>query len=402
MTTALLPYRHSEWDRVQRLALIAGVAGLALFVLGSLFAWHNTALIFRSYLVAWTFWLGISLGSLAVLMMHYLVRGTWGLVLRRTLEAGMLTLPFMAVTFVPIAFGLPQLYGWVRSNDPTLAEKQAYFLNVPFFLFRAIIYFAVWLLLVFVLERWSKQQDATPDTTPTLRMRMLGGPGLVLYGLTITFASIDWVMSLEPHFYSSIYGLIFAMGQVLSAFSFTIVAVLVLADVPPLSRVVIPDHLRDLGSLLLTWVMIWAYMEFSQLLLVWSGNLPDEVSWYVKRLQGGWQWFSLVLLLLQFALPFFLLLSNDIKKHGRTLLVVAIIVLAMRWFDMFWMIVPAHLDAEDVGAFSFWRHWPELLLSLVGVVGLGGAWLAFFLWQLQRRPLLPIHDPDLQEVMEHA
>ncbi|HEV3143391.1 MAG TPA: hypothetical protein VGZ47_05835, partial [Gemmataceae bacterium] len=357
MTTAVPPYRHLEWDRAQRLAFAVGIGGLVLFFLGSLLTWGHWAVTFRSYLVAWTFWLGIALGCLAVLMLHYLVRGTWGIVLRRMLEAGMLTLPLLFVTFLPIAFGLPLLYSWVRSNDPALSEKQMYYLNAPFFLIRAIIYFAVWFVLAIIFGRLSRRQDETPQPVPTLRMRLLSGPGLILYGITITFASIDWVMSLEPHFYSSIYPLIFSMGQVLSAFAFTIAAVIVLADVPPLNRIVIPDHLRDLGSLLLTFVMIWAYMEFSQLLIVWSGNLPEEVSWYVKRLQGGWQWFALVLLLFQFVLPFLLLLSSDIKKNGRTLLVVAIVVLVMRWFDMFWMIVPAHIDAEESTSMSFWRHW---------------------------------------------
>jgi len=402
MTTELFPYHRSEWNRVQRSAFVAGVAGLVLFCLGSLLVWNNVAVVFRAYLVAWSFWLGITLGCLAVLMIHYLVSGTWGLVLRSLLEAGMLTSPLVAVFFIPIVFGLPRLYTWVRSQDPALAEKQAFYLNVPFFLLRAVLYFSIWLTLAIVLDRWSRQQDTSAPYIPLRRNRLLSGPGLVLYGLTATFASIDWVMSLEPHFYSSIFGLIFGVGQMLSAFAFVIAAVIVLADVPPLNRVVIPDHLRDLGSLLLTFVMIWAYMGFSQLLLIWSGNLPDEVSWYVKRLQGGWQWFALVLLLFQFALPFLLLLSNDIKKHRRTLLAVAVIVLAMRWFDLFWMIVPAHIDAEELHGGGFWHHWPEVLLSLFGLVGLGGLWLAFFLWQLQRRPLLPIHDPELQEVMEHA
>jgi hypothetical protein len=388
----------ADLARWQRPALVAGAAGLALFAGGALLG--DGAAAWRAYLVAWNFWLGIALGCLAVLMLQYLTGGAWGLVLRRVLEAASRTLPLLAAAFLPVAIFLPQLYGWVNSHDPHLAEKQTYYLNLPFFLIRAAAYFGVWILLATLLSFWSRRQDEEPNSPAALqRLRGLSGPGLVLYGLTITFASIDWVMSLEPRWSSTIYGVMFAMGQVLSGFSFGVVVLILLAGRPPLSSVLEPGHLRDLGGLLLAFVMVWAYMGFSQLLLVWSGNLSEEIPWYMRRLRGGWQWLGLALVLFQFALPFLLLLSGDVKTGGRPLLAVAGMVLVMRLADLFWLIVPAQ---DDAAAAHLAPHWPELLLCVAAFVGLGGLWLTVFLWQLGRRPLLPLHEPVPGERPEHA
>lgn len=390
---------RSDWDRALRAALIAGAAGLLLFGLGALVSRDNLTPVLRSYLVAWCFWLGIALGSLAVVMLQYLTGGAWGLVLRRLLESCTRTLPLLALLFVPILLGLPRLYEWVESHDPTLAEKQRYYLNVPFFLARAAVYFAIWLAMAFLLNRWSRQQDEANEPRPGRRFGMLSAPGLALYGLTITFASIDWVMSLEPHWYSSIFGVLFGFGQVLSGFAFAVAALALLADRPPLKGVLTTGHLRDLGSMLMAFVMVWAYLHFSQFLIIWAGNLPEEVPWYLKRLRGGWQWLGLALVLFHFALPFLLLLSSEVKRSRRPLLAVAMLILLMRVVDLFWLIVPAHDDPHGA---SLAPHWPDVLLCAAALIGMGGLWLALFLWQLGRRPLLPAHDPVLLEVPEHA
>lgn len=376
--------------RVQRTALIASAAGLMLFALGALLD-RDLGPVLRSYLVAWTFCLGIALGCLAVVMLQYLTGGAWGLVLRRTLESGSRTLPLLAVLFVPVLLGLPRVYEWVTSRDPALAQKQAYYLNVPFFLARAAGYFAIWLAVMAVLNRWSRRQDErAAGEDMARRFRLLSAPGLVLYGLTVSFAAIDWVMSLEPRWASSIYGVLFGAGQLLSAFAFTVAVVILLADRPPLAGVLSSNHLRDLGGLLLAFVMVWAYLAFSQFLLIWSGNLPEEVPWYLRRLRGGWQWVGAALVLFHFALPFLLLLSADLKRSRRPLLAVAGLVLVMRFVDLFWLIVPSR---DDPAGGELARHWADALLSAAALVGLGGLWLAFFLWHLDRRPLLPLHEP---------
>ncbi len=404
MTTAPTP-QPVPWDRVQRRALVAGGAGLGLFVLAAVLvlalAADQVPALLRSYLVAWTFWLGIALGGLAVVMMQHLTGGAWGVLVRKGLEAGSMTLPLLAVLFVPVAIGVHRLYTWADSTDPGLAEKQRYYLNVPFFLIRAVFYFAVWIGLAYLLHRWSGEEDrAVPRSSR--RFRQLSGPGLALYGLTITFASVDWVMSLEPHWYSSIYGAIFGVGQVLSGLAFGVALLVLLSDVPPLAGLLRPDHLRDLGSLLLTFVMLWAYMSFSQYLIIWSGNLSEEIPWYLRRLQGGWQWFGLLLALFHFALPFLLLLSTDIKRNRRRLAAVAGLVLVMRFVDLFWLIVPAHDDFGDPALGGVGLHGLDIVLALVAVVGLGGVWVALFIRHLRGRPLLPRDAEALLEVAHHA
>ncbi|HMC11351.1 MAG TPA: hypothetical protein VKH44_08675, partial [Pirellulaceae bacterium] len=363
MTTAIEPSEAPEWGGLQRRALLVGIVCAALCALGGRF---SPQAFLRSYLVAWNFWLGIALGSLVLVMLQHLTGGAWGVVLRRVLESGTRTLPLLAVLFVPLALGLHALYEWVDSDDPSLAEKRHYYLNVPFFLPRSAFYFAAWLLLMFFLNRWSSEEDRTQDPSLPRRFRLLSGPGLPLYGLTITFASIDWVMSLEPHWVSSIFGVMFGVGQVLSAFAFAVAVVILLARRPPLANVLLPSHMRDLGNLLLAFVMVWAYLSFSQFLLIWAGNLPEEVPWYLRRLQGGWQWFGLALVLFHFVLPFVLLLSADIKRDGRRLAVVACLVLVMRFVDLFWLIVPAGDDLDEGGLHL---HWLDVPLGLLAVAG---------------------------------
>src|SRR5262249_452999 len=248
-----------------------------------------------------------------------------------------------------------------------------------------------WLAVSYSLNRWSEQQDAEPDQSLLRRFQVLSAPGLVLYGLTVTFASVDWAMSLEPHWYSTIYPVVFAVGQVFAALAFAVAMLLLLSSIPPLAGVLQPAHLHDLGNLLLAFVMVWAYVSFSQFLLIWSGNLPEENVWYLRRIQGGWEYVALALAALHFGVPFLLLLSRDVKQDPRSLGVVVGIILAMRFLDVLWWIEPAF----DGGLYFYW------LLDVAALVGLGGVWLWWFLWQLQKRPLLPLHDPALTEAIHH-
>ncbi|MFL5243443.1 MAG: hypothetical protein ACJ8FY_15160 [Gemmataceae bacterium] len=392
MTMAVPQSAPAEWDRIQRQALLIGAAGLAVLLAG---AFWNLDQFFRAYLVAFTYWLGIGLGCLVILMIQYLTGGAWGVVLRRILESGAVTVAALTIFLVPILLGLPNIYDWAKpeaaAHDPHLEHKRLY-LNVPFFLGRAAGYFVIWLVLVYFLTRWSVQQDQTKDPRTWRRFRLLSGPGMVLYGLTITFASIDWAMSIEPDWFSTIYPVLYATSQLLTAMAFAIAILMYLAGRPPMSEVIAPSHLRDLGNLLLTFVMLWAYMQISQFLLIWSGNIPEEIPWYLRRIRGGWEWVALLIVLLHFALPFLLLLSKDVKRNRRTLAAVAVGLMAMRFIDVFWWIEPAY---PHEGQYFFW------LLDLAAVAGLGGIWICVFFWQLRKQPVLPIYDPSLAETLHH-
>jgi hypothetical protein len=363
---------------------VAGAAGCAVALV------FLPAQFFRSYLVAYTFWVGVGSGSLVILMVQHLTAGVWGILIRRVLEAGTRTLPLLAVLFVPIALGLRDLYPWARPDEVAHAEalqhKQAY-LNIPFFLVRAAVCFVAWLVVAFFLNRWSAEDDARPNAASSRRFQLLSGGGLVVYGITITFASIDWVMSIEPNWASTIYPVMYATGQVLTAFAFALAMLMLLAARPPFPGIIAPQHMRDLGNLLLAFIMLWAYMSISQFLLIWSGNLPEEIPWYLRRGRGGWEWVSIALFLIHFAVPFLLLLSRSVKQNGPFLLAVAAGVLIMRFIDVLWWIEPAY-GGENSASSLFW------LVDVIAFLSVGGFWMSWFLWQLQKRPLLPRH-PEL-------
>ncbi len=370
-------------DRLQRQAAVVGAVLLAACLVAG---FSNPAQFFQSYLEAYLFWLGISLGCLAVVMIHHLVGGRWGLPVRRLLEAGSRTLPVMALLFVPFLLGMRTLYAWARPEavaaDPVLQAKHLY-LNVPGFWVRAVIYFAIWLAMTYCLNKWSREQDVTDDRRLATRMKILSGPGLLLYGLTITFASIDWVMSLEPAWHSTMYGMIFMAAHGLQGFAFVIIACALLSRGGPLTGVAQPAQFQDLGNLTLTCLMLWTYTAFSQFLIIWAENLVDEAPWYLHRTAGGWQGVALALIVLQFAVPFVLLLSRDVKRSAFALASVAGGVLVMQWVSLVWLVAPAfHPD-------GLYIHWMDFAAPL----GVGGIWLAVFLRGLMDRPLLPQHDP---------
>lgn len=373
-------------------SLLIGAAGFAVMLVG---LFLDTEQFYRSYLLGYSLWVGVALGCMGILMLQHLSGGAWGVVLRRILEAGTRTIPFMFVLFVPLLFGIRRLYPWADAQivaaDPLLQAKAAY-LNPIGFTLRAVVYFAIWSGFATLLNRWSDAQDRTKDTALVDRLGKLSGAGIALYVLTMTFASVDWLMSLEPHWFSTLYGVFIVMGQTLSAMAFAILALAVLAGREPLRGKIGPRHFHDLGKLLFAFVMIWSYFAFSQFLIIWAGNLPEEIPWYLKRLTGGWQWFGLALALLQFAFPFLLLLSASLKRNPRRLAQVAAFLLAMRLVDMAWMIGPAF----HPGKLSL--HW----MDLVAPVALGGIWLALFARFLQAKPLLPLGDPFLMESVDHG
>jgi len=383
-------YRLADGHLLQRLAPLALLAGAAALIATALLGGRGE--IAEAYLLAFLFWSGIPLGSLAVLMVQHITGGAWGAVIRRILEAAARTLPLLLLLFVPIVLRAPVLYEWAQpdtvAHDTLLQHKQLY-LNAPFFTVRALFYFGVWITLATLLSRWSWRQD-DGDMKVMRRLENLSRGGLLLFALTMTFASIDWAMSLEPHWYSTIYGILFIGGQVLSALAFAIWIAASLAEQDGFAAILSPDRFHDLGKLLLAFIMLWAYFSFSQFLIVWSGNLPEETPWYLRRIRDGWQWVAVFIAVLHFALPFVLLLSRSLKRSRPWLMGVALLVLLTRYVDVSWLVVPA-FDRPP----GTWL-WTDALPFL----GIGGVWFFFFVRQLRGRPLLPLNDESLPELME--
>jgi hypothetical protein len=371
---------------------IAGVLG-ALVLGAGLFA--DPFQFYRSYLWSYLLVLGLALGSLAWLMLQYLTGGAWGVVVRRPCEAAARTLPLVTLMFVPIAIGIPNLYMWSHADqirgDEILMHKSAY-LNVPFFLARAAVYFGGWLLLGWLFNRWSAREDREGGTASHRKMSRMAGPGIIFWGFSITFMAIDWVMSIDPKWLSTMFGLLFIAGQGLTSIAFLITIMVLLARREPMASVLTPRHLHDLGKFMLALVMVWAYFSFSQFLIIWAGNLPEEIPWYLERLRGGWQFVGLLLVVGHFALPFALLLSRDLKRNYRLLAGIAIFILCMRLVDLYWLVVPSFRK----GAFSI--SW----MDFAAPVGLTGIWLAYFFLQLGKRPLMPLNDPNLEGALEHG
>jgi len=372
--------------------------------------------IWRAYLVGYVFWTGVSVGSLAIIMLHHLSGGGWGVVIRRPLEAATRTLPLMFVLFIPIAIAtLTQtLYPWTVAevaSEHVVKHKEAY-LNIPFFLGRTVFYFAMWFMLAYFLNKYSLQQDTEPDPRARRslkeKLQTVSGPGILLFGLTVSFAAIDWVMSLEPEWFSTIYGLLIMVGWGLTALAFAIVTTVMLAKTKHLEHVYQPRHFHDHGKLLLAFVMLWAYFSFSQFLIIWSGNLPEEIPWYMRRLFGGWGYVAVALVIFHFALPFVLLLSRDLKRHGRSLVMVALLVLFLRVVDLFWTIAPSALAMPQShgGGAAGGGHGGGLGAVLIYALNfiipafIGGIWVWWYARELRKRPLLPLGDEGLENALE--
>ncbi|MFY9723852.1 MAG: hypothetical protein WB579_10195 [Bryobacteraceae bacterium] len=372
---------------------ILGVAGLLLTVAGLFVVSPNQ--FYRSWLWSYLFVLGLAAGSLAWLMVQYLTGGAWGVMIRRPAEAAARTLPLMLLLFIPIFIGIRNLYPWSHSEiamADELIRHQRPYLNLPFFTIRALFYLGSWCFLSWFMNRWSAIEDREGGRTPRRKMGALAGPGLIFLALTITFMATDWVLSINSHWYSTMYGLLMIAGYALSSMAFLITVMVFLAARKPMADVLTPRHLHDLGKLMFMLVMLWAYFAFSQFLIIWAGNLPEEIPWYLVRLRSGWQYIALAIVLGHFALPFALLLSRDLKRNFKLLRNIALFVLLMRVVDTYWDVAPEFRK----GHFSL--SW----VDLSALVGLGGIWLAFFLGQLEKRPLIPLHDPYLSEALEHG
>ena len=379
--------------RLQQSALAIGGIALILALFGAV---RSPELFYPSYLMSFMLILGLALGSLGLVMLLHLTSGHWGIIIRRPLESATRTLPLVAAFFLPIAFiGMKYLYGaWLdpeKVKKEPLSDFQRGYLTHNGYLTRAVIYFAIWLLLMFIFNRLSRQQDADrEDRALRRRLNMLAGPGIIVYVFAMSFAAIDWVMSLSPHWASTIYGFLFVVGQLISSMALMIAVVVLLARAEPLAGILQKRHLHDLGKLLLAFVMLWAYFDFSQLLIIWSGNQPEEISFYRTRLYGEWGVVAVIVLVFHFFVPFFLLLSQDVKRNAKLLPKIAVWLIFMRLVDLFWMTRPEFTSRAV-------PTWLDIVLPLA----LGGLWLGFFAFNLKQLPLLPVGDPKLEEAIEH-
>lgn len=378
-----------ELAQYQQRFLLVGGGAAALSLVG----WFlSPAQFYRSYLVAYMFVLGATNGCLALAMIHQLSGGAWGVVTRRIIGAATRVLPVLTLLFLPVAFGMHHLYEWTHAGtvaaDGVLQHKSAY-LNTSFFLVRAAIYFAVWNGVSFLLNKWSLEQDRGGDPAIAWRMQALSGAGLVLYGLTTTFASFDWMMSLDPHWFSSIYGVLIMGGQGLTAIAVIVITLTWLSRREPLHSITVPQHFHDLANLMLAFVVLWAYFSFSQYLIIYSANLPEEITWYTHRLHTSWRVIGLFLVIVHFAVPFLLLLSRSLKRQPEVLVKVAIGIVAVRVVDLFWLIAPQfHQERLSIS-------WLDVVLPLA----LGALWVGCFLWQMRGRAILPIYDPQFVEAL---
>lgn len=364
-------------------ALLMGSLSMIASCVGAL---SDPTRFFQSYLFSYMFWIDVTLGSLLLLMIYPLTGGTWGAATRRIIQASTSTLSWMTLLFLPIVFGMSKIYPWLdpaQMNDPKIVHKAAY-LNIPAFCLRAAFYFAVWNALNYFTSRWSRGVEKEGDILTQAKLRSLSAGGLVAYALTASFASFDWQMSLEPRWYSTIYGMIYCSAQALSAFSFALIVFVAVTRKTENEKLFPVKTRRDLGSLLLTMVIVWAYLTFMQYLVIWMGNLPEEATWFVHRVHGGWQVLAVLLITFQFGLPFCALLFRNSKDNLQNLAIIAWVVFLLRIVDRYWNIMPS-LYPSRVAV-----HWQDLLTF----IGIGGFWMTAFIRTLKRYPLFATQDTD--------
>jgi hypothetical protein len=387
--STLAAHDRAELTRWQRWSLLVGIVALVICVVGAFF---DPDQFYRAYLASYIFYWGIALGSLAILMIYHLTGGAWGFLIRRILEAATRTLPLVAIGFTPIAIGIGSLYRWAQpelvAHNEKLQHQQAY-LNPGFFWGRVAIYFAIWIGLMVVFNVWSRAEDRSGEERYLWRQGKLAGFGLVLYGVTMHFAATDWILSIQSEIHSTIFPPLVVLGQLLSAHALALVVFARLTARPPLAEALSLKALNDLGNLLFTFLIIWAYMVWFQFMLIWIANMPGDVIWYLPRDRAGWQYVAWALFLFHFVLPFFLLLTRKVKRTPILTARVAGLLLFMQLIHGYYLVEPPYY-ADAIA-----QHWMDFLMP----VALGGPWLAFFLWQVARAPLLPRHDMNAEEAL---
>ncbi len=386
------PVTHPELAGLQSKALIVGAVGIAATAAG--FA-MDADQFYRSYLTGYLFWLALTLGCMGWTMIYHLTAGSWGVPARRIWESGGRTMPLMGILVIPVVMGMQTLFPWARPEavDDALIQMKAAYLNPPFFVARVVLYIVLWSAVGFFLSRWSLQQDVEGPQPAIRKLRFLSGGGLVLMAVTLTFFSVDFVMSLDPHWFSTVFGFLFAASDLLAAMAFTVLAIRFLEKTDSLKKLVNVSTYHDYGNLLLGFIMLWAYMHLSQFLIIWSGNTQEEAPWYLDRMGDGWLVISQALIIFHFALPLLFLLTRWTKRNPVRLSFVAVWILVMRFVDLYWLTQPSMAHGAGVHL-----HWMDLAV----LIGLGGLWVGVFAMHLKDKPLLASNDPRLAEVLEIA
>ena len=384
--------------------LSLGIGGIAL-IIWAVGAYFNTEQALRSWLLGFIFWGGIGLGCLGILMLQYLTGGAWGVVIRRILEAGSRTLPIIILMFIPLAIGVytHKFYEWtILPPTEHIMEHRGIYMTTWFWIVRSLIYFAFFGVMVLLLNKWSLDQERTTTVEESRlvleRASRFSGPTLVIYALVVTFATVDWMLMLDAHWFSTIWGLLFIAGWALSCYCFCVMVLAFLSDKAPMDTVIGKRHFHDLGKLMLALVMVWAYFNFSQFLIIWAGNLPEETGWWLTRMKGGWGWIGAALIFFHFAFPFLVLLQQDFKRHARRIAMLALFILFMRLVDMFYLIGPSNRISGGYEAGAFVLSW----LDIVGPIAVGGIWLWWFFGELIKRPLVPARDPYFEGAVRHG
>jgi len=410
------PFVVAEYQR--RWGMAGGI-GAIITIIGAVWSYKTGDFLhiqhfWRAYLVGFMFCVGMTAGSMALLMLQHVTGGKWGLVLRRILEAGTRTWWFSFALFLGLAFfGAKYLYPWSTlpeiSNTigahahESLASRGSY-ATLHWWTIRGVLIFLGWGVFIWFFNRWSPMQDEPPrswEWANRLRIRFmrLGGAGVLFYALTITLASVDWTMSLDAVWYSTIWGMMYMVGQTMAGLCLAIITLVMLAKYEPLSTLLRKTELHDVGKLLLAWVMLYTYLSWDQFIIIWSGNLPEEIRWYIPRVRGGWMPVFLFLAIFHFVVPFLLLLNRNLKKHGPRLMRVAVLLMVARLVDLYWHIVPAFRDENvlsGVPGAGFHPTW----LDVVVPVSMICLWLGLFLGELRKRPILIAYHPSFHEILE--
>jgi hypothetical protein len=382
-----LPADH-RWHRLPALGAGIGAAGIVLSLVLSI--GDTSHRFYFSYLVAFMFFLSVSLGALLFVLIQYTAKAGWSVVVRRIAENLMALLPLFAVLFIPVAFGVHHLYHWTHTEavlaDPVLAGKSGY-LNLPFFFVRAAIYLAAWTAISVWFLRRSVEQDGSGDLAITRRLQAASPPCIGVYALTSSFAAIDWMMSMDPHWFSTIFGVYYFAGSFLAVNATMAIIAVTMRRNGLLGEAITAEHFHALGRFLFAFTVFWTYIAFSQYMLIWYANLPEETMWFAKRTAGSWQTVGMALMVGHFGLPFFFLLPRGMKRREGTLVAAAAWLLLMHYVDLYWLILPVH-DVDGV-------H--PRLIDVTTFLGIGGLVAGAYGWLMRRHALLPVKDPRLAE-----
>ncbi|HEY6350126.1 MAG TPA: hypothetical protein VI636_12025 [Candidatus Angelobacter sp.] len=403
-TTRVTPADFAPPAVITRFRAKAVLVGILAAAVAVIWGFQNPKLFLQAYLVGFMFWLGVSLGSLALLNLQYTTGGHWGALGRRFWEAATSSynLLLLFVLWLPLVFGMKVLYPWATMKPEELLEdRQAYWLNPKLFVVRGVIYFALWWFWAWRLRRWAEREEkGNANPQRFVSIQNFSGAGVVVYGLTITFASVDWVMSLNPMWWSTVWGMLFMVGECLTAFAFTIWLLARLSQTEPLSRIVKPDHFHDYGKLMFAFVVLWAYLSFSQWLIIWQGNITEEIRWYLDRAHGHWKVIAIFLIFFHFVLPFSIMLSRSLKRQPRKLVRMAMWIMIVRVVDLFWLVQPSFHAKGVSGDILAPLNWQVVSLNVINILAIGGLWLGVFYWQLGKRSLMPVNDPEFIDMLE--